>query len=287
MRLSDSLGRGVLVFTVLVLTVLSASSFAAPSRGEEPPAKVAATEKRMAFMKSVLGRFSVHVGNRTDEAQASDPLLRWSSPISGKSDGILVVFAFDRGRPAAIGKFFPHSTPGQWVNQFSVVASDNALIMRSGEPFWKPAEYICKFADLADSPTPAEKPAARLSQMRQIAREFSVTDHFGGAEITQHPLRLMPEPIYRYSGAEEILDGALFAFALGTNPECNLLIEAYQDKTAKRYRYAFVPMTIYELQAKYKTEPVWEIERRMVFGPDCRKFYASIYQPEPGEAAPE
>jgi hypothetical protein len=65
------------------------------------------------------------------------------------------------------------------------------------------------------------------------------------------------------------------------------LIEAFQDKKAKRYRYAFVPMTIYELQAKYKNEPVWEIERRMVFGPDCRKFYASIYQPEPGETAPD
>jgi hypothetical protein len=272
---------------MLVFTVLIAWPFAAPSGGDEPPANNAATEKRMAFMKSALGRFSVQVGNRSERAKASDPLLRWSSPISGKSDGILVVFAFDKGRPAAIGKFFPYSRPGQWVNQFAVVASDDAMIMRSDDLFWKPAEYICKFADLDDSPTPAEKPAARLSQMRQIAREFSVTDHFGGAEITEHPLRLMPEPIYRYSGAEGLLDGALFAFALGTNPECNLLIEAYQDKTGKRYRYAFVPMTVYELQAKHKNEPVWEIERRMVFGPRCRKFYASIYQPAAGETAPD
>jgi hypothetical protein len=38
-------------------------------------------------------------------------VLIWSNPMSGKSDGALVVYVFDRAMPAAIGKFLPHARP--------------------------------------------------------------------------------------------------------------------------------------------------------------------------------
>jgi hypothetical protein len=121
-----------------------------------------------------------------------------------------------------------HNGPKNWVNEFAIIASDNVQIMRSERPFWKPSEYVCKFADVLGSPVPAAKPLLRLAHMRKIAADFSVIDHFGWEEsqIVNHNLRLLPQPIYRYSEAGKILDGGLFVFALRTDPECNLLLEA-------------------------------------------------------------
>jgi hypothetical protein len=46
-------------------------------------------------------------------------------------------------------------------------------------------------------------------------------------------------------------------------------------------------MSIYELEARYKDASVWAIERRFVFGDNCRSYYAQGYSPAPGEAVPE
>jgi hypothetical protein len=125
--------------------------------------------------------------------------------------------------------------------------------------------------------------------MRKIAADFSAVVHFGweASEITPHNLRLLPQPAYRYSEAEKILDGGLFIFAIGTDPDLNLLIEAYPDDKGARYRYALAPMTIYQLNVCYKDKEVWGIERRIVFGGSCREFYALNYDPLPGETVPE
>ena len=134
------------------------------------------------------------------------------------------------GVPAVIGQFF-HNGPKRWVNEFAVIADRDAAILHSDRLYWKPSEYICKFADLPDSPIPASKPALRLTQMRKIAADFSVIDHFGWeeSEITRQNLRLLTQPVYRYAEEGKILDGGLFVFAVGTDPECTLLLEAFQD----------------------------------------------------------
>ena len=263
---------------------------AKPGKGEPdiaPPTKDELAEQRMVFIKSALARYTVEVGGRKEPAKVSDPCLRWSNPVSGATDGVVAVFAFDGGRPAAIGQFF-RTGPKHWVNEFAIMSGD-VTIIRSERPYWKPSELISKFSDLPDSPVPAAKPALRLTQMRKIAADFSVTDNHGWEEsqITKHNLRLLPQPIYRYSEDGKIMDGGLFSFALGTDPECNLLVEAYQDDKGSRYRYALAPMSIYELEARYKDAVVWAIERRILFGGNCRKYYASMYSPAPGETIPD
>jgi len=83
------------------------------------------------------------------------------------------------------------------------------------------------------------------------------------------------------------VDGAMFIFAHGTNPECCVLLEAYQDGTASRYRYAVAPMSIYKLEARYKDKPVWSVGRRHAGFQNARSYYANGYTPEPGEVVPE
>jgi hypothetical protein len=262
------------------------------SKDETPdiaiPTDADLADKRIAFTKAALGRYTIKVTGHDEPATVSDACLRWTNPVSGSKDGVLAVFTFGGGRPAVIGQFF-HVGPKRWVNEFAIIATDDVTIMRSGQRFWKPAEYICKFADVPDAPTPSEKAPLRLAQMRKIAGDFTVVDQFGWeeAKITPHNLRLLTQPVYRYAEEGKIIDGALFVYAVGTDPECNLLIEAYSDEKGARYRYALAPMSIYQLEARYKDREVWGIERRIVFGGDCSKYYALTYGPAPGENVPE
>jgi len=103
---------------------------------------------------------------------------------------VIAVYAANGGRPDVIAKFF-RQQPKTWVNEFAVIAADDVTIL--DRPFWKATEYMCKFADVPDSLVPAAKPLLRLAQMRTIAEDFSVTYHFGAAEVTDQNLRLHPK----------------------------------------------------------------------------------------------
>ena len=64
--------------------------------------------------------------------------------------------------------------------------------------------------------------------MRELTRDFSASI---GRKVYRHELRLLTQPLYRYEHKEgQVLDGALFAFAEGTDPELLLLVEARQRK---------------------------------------------------------
>jgi hypothetical protein len=250
-----------------------------------PPTAQELADKRMVFMKTALARYTVQVGERTEPAKVADPCLRWTNPIGTAPDGVVAVYAHDGGRPAALASFFLNGQR-KWVNEFAIIPESDVTILRSGRPFWQPSEYVCKFTDLPRLPRPAAKPVLRSAQMRAIAADFSVTDYFGPQEVKQD-VRLLPQPVYRYSEEGTILDGAAFVFVLGTDPECCLLVEASQDGKGSRYRYAIAPMSIFQLEVRYKDDLVWTIERRTAAGDKCRSYFAGVYTPEPGEALPE
>jgi hypothetical protein len=242
-------------------------------------------DRRMAFMKAALARYTIQMGERTEPAKVADPCLRWTNPIGTAADGVVAVYARNGGRPAALGQFFLNGQK-RWVNEFTVISEKDVTIMRSDRPFWKPSEYVCKFTGLPRSPLPAAQPALRLVQMRAIAADFSAIDYFG-PNATKQELRLLTQPVYRYSEASRILDGAVFIFVLTTDPECCLLLEACRDGNGSRYRYAVAPMSIYQLEVRYKDNPVWVIERRTAAADKCRSYYAGVYTPERDEVVPE
>jgi hypothetical protein len=243
-----------------------------------PPTAKEMADERMKFMKTALGRFTIQVGEGKEPAKVGDPCLRWSNPIGGAPDGIVAVFAHKGSRPVATGQFYMDREK-HWCNEFTILAESDVKMMRSGREFWKPKEYVCKFTDLPRSPVPADKAVPRLAQMRSIAADFSVIDNFRG---TKQNLRLLRQPGYRYSEKGKILDGALFIFVLGTDPECCLLLEAYQNGKDSRYRYALAPMTAFQLEVSYKDSSVWS-KRQGAPG----SYYLRRYTPEPGEDLPK
>lgn len=54
-------------------------------------------------------------------------------------------------------------------------------------------------------------------------------------------LRLLPRPLFRYEAdeAEGIVDGGLFAFVQGTDPQSLLVIEARTDRGTASWHFAF------------------------------------------------
>lgn len=250
-----------------------------------PPTAEQLADKRMTFMKGALARFTIRVGDRKEESKVADPCLRWSDAVSNATDGVIAVYAHNGGRPDAIAQFF-FNFQKKWIAEFTIIPDEDVTVLRSGREHWKPSEFVCKFADLPNAPAPAARPALRLSQMRALAADFAVTDYFGVRE-EKVDLRLLPQPAYRYAEEGKIVDGAMFIFAHGTNPECCVLLEAHQDAKGSRYRYAIAPMSIYKLEARYKDAPVWSVERRHAGLHNAKSYYANAYTPEPGETLPD
>jgi hypothetical protein len=74
---------------------------------------------------------------------------------------------------------------------------------------------------------------------------------------------MMPQWLYRYGreGAE-CLDGAIFSFAMGTDPEAVLLLEAFKSSDdAYQWQFAFVRQTAAALEGRWKKEVVWSAEK--------------------------
>ena len=93
--------------------------------------------------------------------------------------------------------------------------------------------------------------------MRRMARDFSArkTDR----ERVTRELRLLTQPIYRYKSTDpKLLDGAMFAFVEGTDPEVLLLIEARQANGGARWQYALARMNSVALQTFYKKREIWK-----------------------------
>jgi hypothetical protein len=102
---------------------------------------------------------------------------------------------------------------------------------------WEPSESGLVIKELPEAPKPAATAAARLAQMRQLMRRFVAKELFKKELIE---CRLLGQPIDRYqSEAEMIIDGAIFAFANGTNPEIGIVLES----DGERWNYGILRLT--------------------------------------------
>lgn len=97
--------------------------------------------------------------------------------------------------------------------------------------------------------------------MKALAREFSarMIDQQDGKDV-RSDLRLQSQPLIRYEPTNQAtFDGALFSFALGTDPEVILLLEARTDKGKMAWHYAFARYHYIDLTAFHKDKEVWHV----------------------------
>ena len=74
---------------------------------------------------------------------------------------------------------------------------------------------------------------------------------------------LWPRPIYRYSDKEDgIIDGAVFAFTVATDPECLLALEACHRPRGEdsHWRFTLARMTSFPLTAQLQGREIWAVK---------------------------
>lgn len=166
-------------------------------------------EKRLALVERPLLAF----GDST-RATSRGSLWTWSEEGADRTRPVLFLELYQ------IGGF-----EGQWFHAISLASKPNVALDAPGAPRWQPKTTDARFAPLDDAPEPAAKEAGRLRQLRDAARRFTAHE-FWHPENSRHELRVLPQPIHRYSDpAEQVQDGAVFAIVHGTNPEAVVLIE--------------------------------------------------------------
>jgi hypothetical protein len=98
--------------------------------------------------------------------------------------------------------------------------------------------------------------------MRRLAGEFvpELTDKRVIGEGTQQQLRLLDKPIYQYgAGPEGLVEGALFAFVVGTDPEVLLLVEARETDGKSGWHYALARMNRDAMRVRRNDREVWSV----------------------------
>lgn len=204
----------------------------------------------------------VFAGNNKEPAK---PLitLRWANNTRGSEDGATVLFIHS-GRPIAAACVFP--LRGAINHEFDAIHGRDITARRKDDTdlVWRPGAPALKPAPILAAPKPEGTPAARLRQMKTLAEQFQASMlGWNPGDNVREELRLLPRALYRYELPKEssLLDGAVFAFVTGTDPEALLLLEATQGDAAT-WQFTFVRRTTAGLEARHRDKVVWTAEPR-------------------------
>lgn len=252
---------GRLVLSLVIIT--SGICAAGGVRGAEPLMEEQQTATERLAVMETLAKACQFSRETTTPAYTLEPkpLLRWSNPVSGIEDGALWLWTKD-GQPVATIDTFSTNKGKTYSHQCQSLAEEPLVCQVGGKVQWSPQQAGVAYKPVPEAPKPSSTAAGRLIQMRAIAREFTVEDDFKtrwrGTEFNTHELRLLSQPLYRYGReGQPVVDGALFAYALGTACEALLLLEARDQNGEPVWHYALAGQTAYELRAKHKGQKVW------------------------------
>jgi hypothetical protein len=255
----------------LLLVLLAEPSGDPPDNGLP-----SSSERRLLFAKQAADRYRFRL---TEPASSkvilqTQPLLRWDNKVVREDDGMLFLWTVgNKGKPVAAAQFF--LVDANWHHEFqSMMAASFEARDSRGDWSWGPTQMGVRWQS-ADDAAVSDSAVSRLRHMKSLAGRFT-------AAVDQNPgfdgpeqLRLLTTPLYRYASADDgIVDGAMFAFVQGTNPEILILVEATRDAPAhEAWRYAFARMSCFYLRVYRDGKIVWSVEREPVPTPDQTSPY--------------
>jgi hypothetical protein len=272
------------MMTTFVLSVLLATFTGQVQTPASSPSidEKEASAARLKYMKQSATVYDIRLDDdrKTPLKLLPEPALRWNNPVSGVSDGLLVLWVGPDDRPELAAQvFIAAGTKDLWLHEFQSLSLGPLTVSRNGAAQWQPRKPGVEMKIIDDASPPAETPAQRLAQMRTIAKNFAAADDFEGK--SRWELRLLAKPLHRYGKPKsDILDGALFAFAHGTDPEVFLIIESRSKAGKERWHYGLAAMTAYALRASYQGKDVWNRPwQQPPFDPK-EPFYILKYVPD-------
>ena len=193
-----------------------------------------------------------------------EPILHWTNPTAGTVFGEVYVWTHN-GRPMLVASWYHWFSPDWGATLEACSLAEEPVTARIDDVrFWNSDKPGLTLSPLADTEAPATTPAARLGQMRQLAGNFvaHLTDTRETASGVERELRLLKQPIFRYPAANAkatYLDGALFAFVEGTDPEVFLLLEAVKAEDGASWQFGLARMNTDELRVNFRDTTVWSV----------------------------
>ena len=149
------------------------------------------------------------------------PVYTFVEPIQKVASGTIWIWG-NTGRPAAV---LALSTIRD-IRFFEFHSfSDHTLDFEVSGAKWQPSP-AWSGTEIPEAPVPAESASKRLSQIKQLAGRFrtSNVDRVNG-KVT--PMRILPQPIYRYPASTREKDGAVFLVSRDGDPEAVLFLETF------------------------------------------------------------
>lgn len=230
---------------------------------QTPDAKEVQRERWNKFYSAQAALYDLRLHDDQDKRLVlEEPVLTWSNPIrQGDTNGLVYVWTHE-GRVEVVGTIFSYLQRGdrtkrQLVHSFHTLSLDPVTARLNGTVFWSPLSAGVEVKPIPDAPPPAESRTLRRSQMRTLSRQFTASIE-PQEEGAGRSLRLVAGPLHRYRQASDaVLDGALFTFVMGTDPEVMLLIEARRINDQFAWHYAAARFSHEPLRLRHKGETVW------------------------------
>jgi len=229
--------------------------FPATLLAQEEPTPGDANSQHLEELIKRVSRLAMRFSTAAGQAQPvlrQPPVMR--SPNKGENHDGAVWLWLDGKQPVAV---LSHWNRGPvWYSENTTLSEEALEVTGWPEAKWtapgQPRRWIAQ-----DEPVP-DLVAARQRVLREISRKFTAREDRLGIKSE---LRLWPRPIYTYDDPEHgLIEGALLAFVLGTDPELFLQIEARTSGNTQQWRVAFSRMASAELSVKVADQEIWRVE---------------------------
>jgi hypothetical protein len=232
--------------TFLMIATLSILSAALSAAAQEPPAKDAKAkpEKEAGLSEEVKATrlaeeklvSRIEVETQTDDdkwtkvKRIEKPLLYFTEDTDIRWVGSLWAWG-DQGRPVAVLELYQNNG-GRWNFGIFNTSGGKVRASRDGNPWWSENQSDVIVTDIQRAPAPAAEAPQRQRQLKLLAQKF--TGHEVRPNNSRFELRRLERPVQTYRDADHgLLEGGLFIFAYGTNPELLLFVEARADPKDK------------------------------------------------------
>lgn len=247
-------------FAPIVVLLIASISAQASSLAQELPSSDPASEA-LEITTAAAKLYSFELQSEPPHALDfhQHSILRWSNPVAGEIYGNVFVWTLN-GRPTVLGSIYQWYSPmTHGSHEFQSLATEPLEGKREGKTVWRSQQAGIQWRSVTSQPAISDSKSIRTRHLRVMAKRFQVqkTDR----EDISRELRLLAQPLFRYgSDDSDVIDGALYAFVQGTDPEVFLLIEARKVAGGHEWQYALARMNSVKFVAHYQGQEIWRRE---------------------------
>lgn len=223
--------------------------------------EAAALKAKAATLAGQIDLQSLKNGEWADVARLEGSVLSYGDPTRSNSNGSVWVWG-EAGRPLAIMELYqPATRPDDWVYVLCNISGGDLRANRNEQSWWSVNSSDIATNPLEGAPAVGATRGPRLLQMKEISRRFEAHE-FWDPNNSRFELRLLAQPLHRYADEDRgVVDGSVFAFTNGTNPEVLLLVEAKKDGEALAWNYSLARLGHAEMHVTLDGHEIWTVAR--------------------------